>query len=370
MLRPRVKPEHAPYRIADGKIRIGGVSFGLAAEVRDPDGWVWTMLSAMDGSRGLPEIIECVHAAHPAQSVEVLRRGASQLLRTGYVEDVAGPVPDVLTERDLLRYDRAIGYFRWLDLVPRQSSWEPQARLRDARVTILGVGGTGGVAALALAASGVGHLHCVDPDEVELSNLSRQILYSEDDIGKPKVDSAVSRLRRLNGDVEITGQRLEATGIDDVLALAQGCDVLLLGADRPPELRAWTNRACLAAGRPWVDAGYHGPLVQTAAFVPSKGPCWECTRLALRDSHAEVGAYPGDSPHRREAVFSAVGAVPAGISGYLGAHLVISLITGIPPPVPGRIETVNLAALDAPLVLNDPPHPECEACGPTRYRSG
>jgi molybdopterin/thiamine biosynthesis adenylyltransferase len=366
MLRPRVKPEHAAYRVAGSKIRIGGVSFGLAAEISDPDGWVWTMLSAMDGSRGLPELIEHVRAAHPAQSPEVLRHGALQLLRTGYVEDVAGPVPGGLTERDLRRHDRAVGYFRWLDLTPRESSWEPQARLRAARVTVLGVGGTGGVAALALAASGVGHLHCVDPDEVELSNLSRQVLYSEDDLGQPKADSAVARLRRLNADVEVTGQRLEATGIDDVLALARDCDVLLLGADRPPELRIWTNRACLAARRPWVDAGYHGPLVQVGAFVPGIGPCWECTRLALRDSHAEEGAYPGDSPERREAVFGAVGAVPAGISGYLAAHLVISLVTGVPPAVPGRVETLNLAALDAPLVLDEPPHPECEACGPAR----
>jgi molybdopterin-synthase adenylyltransferase len=366
MLRPRVKPEHAPYRIAGGKIRIGGISYGLAAEISDPDGWVWTMLAAMDGSRGLPEIIEHVHAAHPAQTVDILRRGAEQLLRTGYVEDVAGPVPGGLTDRDMRRYERTVGYFRWLDLTPRASSWEPQARLRDARVTILGVGGTGGIAALALAASGVGSLHCVDPDEVELSNLSRQILYTEDDIGKQKADTAVARLQRLNSDVEVTGQRLEATGTEDVLELARDCDVLLLAADRPPELRIWCNRACLAANRPWVDAGYHGPLVQTGAFVPGAGRCWECTRLALRDGHAEDGAFTNDSPHRREAVSGSVGAVPAGISGYLAAHLVISLLTGIPPVVPGRIETVNLAALDAPLVLDDPPHPQCEACGAAR----
>jgi molybdopterin-synthase adenylyltransferase len=366
MLRPRVKPEHAPYRVAGGKIRIGGVSYRLAAEISDPDGWIWTMLAAMDGSIELPEIIEHVHALHPAQTVEVLRRGAEQLLRTGYVEDAAGPVPHGLTERDMLRYERAVGYFRWLDLTPRASSWEPQARLREARVTLLGVGGTGGVAALALTASGVGHLHCVDPDEVELSNLSRQILYTEDDIGKSKADSAVARLQRLNSGVEITGQRMEATGVEDVLELARDCEVLLLAADRPPDLRIWCNRACLAAKRPWVDAGYHGPLVQTGAFVPGEGPCWECTRLALRDSHAEDGAFPGDSPHRREAVFSAVGAVPAGISGYLAAHLVISLLTGIPPLVPGRVETVNLAALDASFALDDPPHPECEACAAAR----
>ncbi len=364
MRRPRVKPEHAPYRVAGGNIRIGGVSYGLAAEISDPDGWVWTMLAAMDGSRELPEIVAQVHAAHPAQPVDVLHRGAGQLLSSGYVEDAAGPVPAGLTDRDIERYDRAVGYFRWLGLSPEASSWAPQARLRDARVTILGIGGTGGVAALALAASGVGHLHCADPDVVELSNLSRQVIYTEADIGKPKAGSAVARLRQLNSDVEITGQQLTAASTEDVLILARDCDVLLLSADRPPELRGWANRACLAAKRSWVDAGYHGPLVQAGVFVPGEGRCWECTRLVLRDAHAADGADPEDAPERREAVLRAVGAVSAGVSGYLAAHLVMSLLTGIPPVVPGRIHTVNLADLGAPLVLDSPPHPQCPACGP------
>jgi molybdopterin-synthase adenylyltransferase len=365
MLRPKVKPEHAPYRIAGGKLRIGGVSYGLAAEIPDRDGWVWTMLQAMDGTRSLPEIVEHVHTAHPGLPAGTLRRGAQQLVASGYVEDAAAPAPSSLTERDLCRYDRAVGYFRWLDLTPRGSSWEPQARLRSARVTILGLGGTGGNAALALAASGVGHLHCVDCDEVELSNLSRQVLYTEHDIGKPKADSAVARLRGLNSDIEITGQRMLATSSLDVLRLARECDVLLLAADQPPEMRTWANRACLEAKRPWVDAGYHGPLIQCGAFVPGDGPCWECTRLAIRSRHAADGANFGDAPGRGSAISHAVGAASAGISGYLAAHLAIGLITGVPPVIPGRIETVNLAALSAPLVLDDPPHPDCQACGVT-----
>jgi molybdopterin/thiamine biosynthesis adenylyltransferase len=363
MGRPRVKPEHAPYRAARGKIRIGGVSYGIAAEIADPDGWVWTMLAAMDGSRSLPEVIARVSAAHPAQPVDGLCRAAGQLLGSGYVEDAAAPVPAVLSERDTSRHERAVRYFRWLDLTPRASSWTPQALLREARVTVLGVGGTGGIAAMALAASGVGHLHCVDPDEVELSNLSRQVLYTEDDIGAAKADSAVTRLRRLNSDITVTSQRLRAEGTGDVLALARDCDVLLLAADQPRELRQWANRACLAAGRPWVDAGYHGPLVQAAAFVPGQGPCWECSRLRLRDGEAREGVRPQDALHRPDAVSHAVGAVPAGMSGYLAAHLVIGLITGVPPVAPGRIQTINLAALDAPLVLDDGPHPDCPACG-------
>jgi molybdopterin/thiamine biosynthesis adenylyltransferase len=219
---------------------------------------------------------------------------------------------------------------------------------------------------MALAASGIGHLHCVDPDEVELSNLSRQVLYTEDDIGKPKADSAVARLRRLNSDIEVTGRQLRAAGEQDVRALAGDCDVLLLAADEPPLLRTWVNRACLAARRPWVDSGYHGPLVQVGAFVPGEGPCWECTRLDLRDSHAADGAHVDDARHRGDAVFQAVGAVPAGISGYLAAHLVIRLLTGIPPVLPGSIETVNLVALDAPLVLAATRRPDCPACAGKR----
>ena len=318
----------------------------------------------MDGRRGLPEIVEQVRAAHPAQPVDVLERGARQLLSTGYVEDAAGPVPTGLTERDLRRYDRAVGYFRWLDLTPRPSSWQPQARLRDARVTILGVGGTGGIAALALTASGVGRLHCVDPDEVELSNLSRQILYTEDDIGKPKADAAVARLRQLNSDVEITGQRRRRPATATCWAWPGTVTCCCSPPTGRQNLRIWTNRACLAAGRPWVDAGYHGPLVQSGAFVPGHGPCWECTRLALRDSHAVDGADPEDSP-------------PGGVArSQRGRRGVRRAFPAIWPPIwssrcspgyrrstPGRIETVNLAALGAPLVLDDPPHPECTACG-------
>ena len=103
MIRPRVKPEHAPYRISGGKIRIGGVSYGLAAEIADPDGWVWTMLAVMDGTHTVPEIIELVSGAHPAQPAQTLRRGAEQLLGSGYVEDLAAPVPSALTNRDIRR---------------------------------------------------------------------------------------------------------------------------------------------------------------------------------------------------------------------------------------------------------------------------
>jgi molybdopterin-synthase adenylyltransferase len=363
MRRPRVKAEHAPYRMSGGRIRIGGASYGIAAEINDPGGFVWTLLQNMDGTRGVAEIVDQTAAAHPDQRPPVVRAALGQLVRAGYVEDAGAPDPAELSERDKQRYDRARGYYRWLDLTSRETTWEPQVRLGRARVTVVGIGGTGGVAALALAAAGVGRLHCVDPDIVELSNLSRQVIYTEDDIGVPKADAAVARLRQLNTDISVTAERRHIGSIDDVLPLARDCDVLLLSADQPPQVRVWTNRACLAAGRPWVDAGYHGPLVQVGVYVPGAGACWECLHDASREHQLAAGANPCDAAGRGEAVAGAVGAVPAGISGYLAAHQVIALVTGVPPATPGVIQAVNLAALDAPFTFADRPARGCPACG-------
>jgi molybdopterin/thiamine biosynthesis adenylyltransferase len=357
-----VKPEHAAYRISGGRIRIGGAFYGIAAEITDPAGWTWTVLESMDGTRGVDEIVDRTIAQHPAAQRSPVRAIVDELVAAGYVEDAAGADPPELTARDKDRHDRARAYYRWLDLVPRASTWEPQARLRAARVTILGVGGTGGVAALALAAAGVGWLHCVDPDTVELSNLSRQIIYTEDDIGKPKADSAVEKLRSLNGDIAVSGQQLRVESADDVVGLAASCDVLLLSADQPPAVRKWTNRACIAAGRPWVDAGYHGPTVQVGVYQPGIGGCWECLDDANMEQELARGAIGSDAQHAPMAVAAAVASVPAGISGYLAAHQVISLITGVPPARPGVISAINLVALDAPFTFTAPPRPDCPAC--------
>jgi bacteriocin biosynthesis cyclodehydratase domain-containing protein len=144
--------------------------------------------------------------------------------------------------------------------------------------------------------------------------------------------------------------------------LARGCDVLLLSADEPPDVRVWANRGCIAAGRPWVDSGYHGPAAHAGVYQPGTGACWECLHDTSHERFLELGAREPDL-ERGPAVGHAVGAVSAGISGYVAAHLVISLLTGVPRVAPGTIRTINLAALDAPAAFTAPPRPGCPACG-------
>jgi molybdopterin/thiamine biosynthesis adenylyltransferase len=366
--RPRVKPEHKPIRVSGNRIRIGGAVHGIAAEIHDPTGAIWTLLGCLDGRRPSTAVISEVCDRHPELTPDDVVDCLVQLADAGHVEDAAAPEPPELTSREKIRYERSRQFYRWVDLTPRSSQWHAQVELRKANVVIVGLGGTGGNAALALAASGVGNLHCVDCDTVELSNLNRQILYTEKDIGRRKSDAAAEHLREINSDIVITAEHAEIRGVDDFLPLVSEHDLLVLCADNPAEIRTWANRACLATGTTWVDSGYHGPRATVAVYKPDRGPCYECVWLAEYDRLRELGI---DKPYSTARTGSnAVAAPSAGMSGHLASYAAIAVITGISPVFPGRLYGVNLVVPDGQYVIDAPRRPDCPACGtkarPTR----
>ncbi|MER6731525.1 HesA/MoeB/ThiF family protein [Streptomyces puniciscabiei] len=382
MRRPRIKPEHRAYRTVDGHIRIGSVVHGIGAEIKDPDGWVWTLVEAMDGTRSTADIVTEVSRRHPELRLPDpdIVQALTDLTTAGYVEDAGAPPPAELSERERERYSRSMTLLRWMDLRPRPSSWEPQLRLRRARVLLVGVGGTGGAAARDLVASGVGHLHCVEPDVVELSNLNRQTLFREQDIGTPKIDAALTALRALNSDTTVTGERREIRGPADLESLLTGApdapggpggsddgrpgyDVLLLAADRPAVIRRWANQVCLASGTSWAEAGYRGPLVSVGVFTPGRGACWECLRSAeieRRDLRLPPGQDEDVASPRMP--WNPVNAVTAGLSGSLLAHAALMLLCGIPPIDPGYRFGLNLMVPGDALMQRAERRPDCPAC--------
>ncbi|KUN45792.1 thiamine biosynthesis protein ThiF [Streptomyces olivochromogenes] len=408
-----MKPEHRPYRTIDGNVRIGSVIHGIGAEIEDPQGWVWTLVETMDGTREPSAVVGEVLRAHPELpdlTAEDARQAMADLLDAGFVEDAAAPVP--VSERERLRYSRGVPLLRWMDLGPRTSPWDAQLRLRRARVLLVGVGGTGGYAAQSLVASGVGRLHCVDPDVVELSNLNRQPLFRESDLGRPKVTAALATLRALNSDVTVTGERREIRHPADLAELIRtgapeaqsepkragtpqapnepnqaappqapndpkqagapevpypsrgSYDLLVLAADRPDDIRRWANRVCLAADLPWVDAGYRGPLVTAGVHVPGRGACWECLRageVARRELRLAPGQDDGvASPHLP---WNPATAVTAGLSGGLLAHAALALLTGVPALDPGFRFGMNLMLPGDPVLQRSPRRPDCPVCG-------
>ena len=292
----------------------------------------------MDGTRSHDEIIERLRLAHPElpdpESI------VEQLTATRMSEDAAAVPPAGLSERERDRYSRNHAFFRTVDIVPRGHGWETQLRLKSARVVVLGLGGTGCHAAWALAAVGVGTIHCVDPDLVELSNLNRQVLYGEGDVGRPKAEAAVARLRTVNSDISVTGERRHIGSRRELDELIAGYDALALCADRPTghDIRVWANRACAAAGIPWAGGGYNGPLVTVGCFAPGAGACYECL-----SSGEEARRHP-DTPV--DLGGPGVIATSAGVSGQLVAHALLGLLTGVPVPPVGTIQGVNLIAAD------------------------
>ncbi|MFG2294821.1 HesA/MoeB/ThiF family protein [Streptomyces sp. NPDC048603] len=366
MRRPRVKPEHRAYRTADGHVRIGSVVYGIGAEIRDPHGWVWSLVDALDGTREVGEVVEAVLSEHVALAEEDVCEALVDLLEAGFVEDAAAAPPVELSEREQKRYGRGAALFRWMDLTPRNSVWDVQMRLRGARVLLIGVGGTGGYAAQALVASGVGLLHLVEPDVVELSNLNRQPLFQESDIGRPKADAALEVLRGKNSDVRVTGERGHVRGPGDLRArlAADDYSLLVLAADRPDAIRRWTNRACLDAGVPWVDGGYRGPLVSVGVHVPGRGACWECLRAwEVERRDLRLGPDEDESAASPRMPWNPANAVTAGLSGSLLAHAALALLTGVPALDPGCRLGLNLMVPGEPMTERFPRRPDCPACG-------
>lgn len=363
----RVKESHRPYRTADGRMRIGGVLYGLAAEIEPQREWMWHLVTAMDGTRTTDELVDAVRASDPDVTGGQVGDAIAALRDGGFVEDADAEPPAELTRRDRERYARSVELYRWMDRSPRLNAWEIQARLRRSAVLLVGVGGTGGGTAEGLVASGVGRLHCVDPDVVELSNLNRQVLYREDDLGRAKADVAVERLHGLNSDVEVSGERRRMTTDADVTALLaeRRYDLLVLCADEPDGLRRDVNRVCWQAGVPWVDGGYNGPAVGVGVTVPGAGACWECRHAAEVAAHdlAFPSTVDRDAYVGRRAMRSPVNAVSAAMSATLMLYAAVAVLTGVPHVDAGSTLGVNLVVPGEMLAETFPPSADCPLCG-------
>ncbi len=230
-----------------------------------------------------------------------------------------------LTEDEIQRYARHI--------LLRELGGTGQAKLKAARVLIVGAGGLGSPLALYLAAAGVGQLGLVDADVVELSNLQRQIAHGSADIGRLKVESAADAVRRLNPLVRVVAypERLEA---GNAAALLANYDIICDGTDNFAT-RFLLADACVAAGKTLVSAAVLRFEGQLATFKPhAGGPCYRCL-------------YPEAPPEGLVPSCSEAGVLGAvtGVMGTLQATEVIKEITGIGTSLAGYLLVWN--ALDA-----------------------
>ena len=248
--------------------------------------------------------------------------------------------PRTLTPQQVQRFSRHI-------IMPQVGSIG-QRKLMDASVLLIGAGGLGSPLAMYLAAAGVGKIGIVDFDDVDITNLHRQLLHGHDDIGRPKVDSAEDTIREINPDAEIV-KIAKHINSENAMEIAEEFDILIDGTDNFPT-RYLINDLGVLMDKPVV----HGSIFmfdgQVTTFLPGQG-CYRCLYPAPPP--------PGMVPSCAEA--GVLGVLP-GIIGSLMATEAIKLILGVGKPLVNRLLMVDALDMDMRTVKIRK-DPNCPACG-------
>src|SRR6476660_7422859 len=247
-----------------------------------------------------------------------------------------------LSNEEIRRYSR--------HLIMPEVGMEGQKKLKAARVLAVGTGGLGSPLALYLAAAGVGTIGLVDYDVVDDSNLHRQILFTDSDVGRPKLAAAEERLRGVNPYVNIVKYEERLTS-ENALEIIRGFDIVADGTDNFPT-RYLVNDACVLTGKPNVYASIFRFEGQASVFWAEKGPCYRCL-------YSEPPP-PGLVPSCAEG--GVLGILP-GLLGLIQATETIKLILRSGEPLIGRLLLVDALAMRfRELKLRK--NPECVVCGP------
>lgn len=252
-----------------------------------------------------------------------------------------------LSAEELRRYSRQI-------ILP-ELGVEGQERLSRARVLVVGVGGLGGPVAMYLAAAGIGELCVVDPDQVEASNLHRQVLFRTEDVGKDKVQVAAQNLQSLNPNVQVrpVRARLDASNAKELIA---PYDLVLDGTDNFTT-RYLVNDACVLLGKRNVFASVLRFDGQLTVLGDPEGPCYRC----LYPEPPPAGVVPSC------AEAGVLGVMP-GLMGILQATEALKLIAGIGTPLVGRLLLVDARRMSF-REMRVARRASCEACGTRTLQS-
>jgi len=250
-------------------------------------------------------------------------------------------MPLSFTEEQVERYSRHI-------ILPEVGG-KGQQQLLNARVFILGAGGLGSPSAFYLAAAGIGKIGIADSDNVDGSNLQRQILHKTKDIGRSKALSAKDTLEALNPDVEVIPYT-ERLSSDNIMDIIRDYDVILDGADNFPT-RYLVNDACVFLKKPLSHGSIFRFEGQATTIVPFDGPCYRCLY--------EMPPPPGMVPSCKEA---GVLGVLAGVIGTIQATEAVKIILGKGRLLKGKLLMYDSLGMEFKKV-NIRKNPDCPVCG-------
>jgi bacteriocin biosynthesis cyclodehydratase domain-containing protein len=359
MKRPRIKRTTEPIEAPGGDLLLMRPSADGDVRIEQPDEKDRRLLAALDGEHTIERLHEEFGETEVEQTLVQLRE--LELIEDGADDDLVGA-------EEMARFDRQLRYFSDIGSYEGPTPSEAQRRLREAKVAFLGVGGLGGSAAIWLACTGVGEMWLVDGDRVEVSNLNRQILYDEADVGEVKVEVAARRLLAFNSAMRVTtaNRRLESEA--DIAEFIAGADVVVDAADWPAhDIERWCNAACFEAGIPYITMSHFPPIARVGPlYVPGQTGCYVCQEAGYR---REYPLFDVAIEQRRAQTSPAATLGPACgmIGGQVGME-VMHLLTGLAEP--STLGVAQICDLRTMEVKREPvvPEPDCPVCGKLEHR--
>ena len=245
-----------------------------------------------------------------------------------------------LSSKDLERYSRQV--------MLEEIGYEGQLKLKKATVCVVGIGGLGNPISTRLVAMGVGKIRIVDRDVIELSNLHRQTMFDESDIGQVKVEAAAKKLKKMNPDVEIEALPVS---VNDYTALdiVDSCDVVIDALDSV-NARYSINKACIKKNIPFVTGAAVGVSGQAFTILPKQSACYHCLFPALDEDSMPTCSIEGVHP----SILSIIGGIEVAEA--------VKIITGKKPNLADRILYVDLESLEF-VSTRTTKVDECPVCG-------
>ena len=245
-----------------------------------------------------------------------------------------------LSSKELDRFSRQV--------MLEEIGYGGQLKLKNAKVCVVGTGGLGHPIISRLATMGVGNLRIIDRDVIELSNLHRQIMFDEDDVGQVKVEVAAKKLQKLNPECKIEAL---AVSVNDYTALevVEGCDVVIDALDSV-NARYALDKACVKLGIPFVTGAAVGVSGQAFTIIPGKTACYHCMFPDLNEDTMPTCSIEGVHP----AILSIVGGIEVAEA--------VKIILGKNPSLSERILHIDLENLDFSSTRTFKAD-ECPVCG-------
>ena len=317
----------------------------------------------MDGTRTVDELVAAMQARFPEVSSHDVANFLATLDAEGFVED--GRPRPALDER----WDGNVNYFSHYARLRDAGTETPQEILRRSHVVLLGLGGGGSTMLPILASAGVGSILGVDYDRVERSNLNRQFLFRESDVGAYKTDAAERVMAEINSDVAFSTVNLKVESAEDVVPLVRGADLVICALDEPPFLaQRRVNRACVQEGVSCVYGFAQVTRGRVFTVLPHESGCVDCLNIyySQRDDQF-VEQFAGF--HQLDFAPPTLAFSPdiVRLCGTIVAEAV-RVLTGYAPPksVATQFE-FNLEADTAAPLLDWPRFPDqCPTCGTGR----